>query len=70
VNAVCLGIVDTPMIHALADTAGIAVTEHVDDQLIKEPQIPEQIAYAQAYIHTSCAMTGQAININGGTLLH
>ena len=31
---------------------------------------PEDIAYAMAYLHTSRAMTGQAINIDGGTYFH
>lgn len=70
VNAVCPGIVDTPMIRALARDAGKSVDSYVDDQLIKRLQTPEDIAYAMAYLHTSRAMTGQAINIDGGTYFH
>lgn len=70
VNAVCPGVVDTPMIRALARDAGKSVDSYVDDQLIKRLQTPEDIAYAMAYLHTSRAMTGQAINIDGGTYFH
>lgn len=70
VNAVCPGVVDTPMIRALARDAGKSVDSYVGDQLIKRLQTPEDIAYAMAYLHTSRAMTGQAINIDGGTYFH
>jgi meso-butanediol dehydrogenase/(S,S)-butanediol dehydrogenase/diacetyl reductase len=70
VNAVCPGVVDTPMIRALARDAGKDVEAYVSDQSIKRLQTPEDIAYAMAYLHTSRAMTGQAINIDGGTYFH
>ncbi len=70
VNAVCPGIVDTPMIRALAKSEGVGVEHYVEPQLIKRMQTPADIAYAMAYLHTSRAMTGQALNIDGGTFFH
>ena len=70
VNAVCPGIVDTPMIRNLAKAEGKAAEDYLAPQLIKRFQTPEDIAYAMAYLHTSRAMTGQALNIDGGTFFH
>lgn len=70
VNAVCPGTVDTPMIRSLAVAEGKAAEDYVVPQLIKRMQTPEDIAYAMAFLHTSRAMTGQAINIDGGTFFH
>ncbi len=70
VNAVCPGIVDTPMIRHLAAAEGHPAEDYLSAQLIKRFQTPEDIAYAMAYLHTSRAMTGQALNIDGGTFFH
>jgi len=70
VNAVCPGIVDTPMIRALGASEDKTQDDYVAVQLIKRVQTPEDIAYAIAYLHTSRAMTGQALNIDGGTFFH
>ena len=70
VNAVCPGIVDTPMIRNLAAAEGRPAEDYLAPQLIKRFQTPQDIAYAMAYLHTSRAMTGQALNIDGGTFFH
>jgi len=70
VNAVCPGIVDTPMIRELAAAEGRPAEDYLAPQLIKRFQTPRDIAYAMAYLHTSRAMTGQALNIDGGTFFH
>ena len=36
----------------------------------KRFQTGEDIAYAVAFLHTSRAMTGQAINTDGGSVFH
>ena len=70
VNAVCPGIVDTPMIRNLAAAEGKAAEAYMGLQLIQRMQTPEDIAYAMAFLHTSRAMTGQALNVDGGTFFH
>ena len=70
VNAVCPGIVDTPMIRNLAAAEGRTPEDYLAPQLIKRLQTPQDIAYGMAYLHTSRAMTGQALNIDGGTFFH
>ena len=70
VNAVCPGLVETEMIAKMSREANIPAAEWIDDQQIKHPQTPADIARAVAFLHTSRAMTGQAINIDGGTVFH
>ena len=63
-----------PAIPAMIRDLGASENKALDDylamQLIKRVQTPEDIAYAMAYLHTSRAMTGQALNIDGGTFFH
>lgn len=68
VNAICPGIVETPMMASLTADAGTSVGVYLDDQLIKRTQTPEDMAYAIAFLHMSRAMTGQALNVDGGTV--
>lgn len=70
VNAICPGIVETPMMDNLARDARTTVDAYVGEQLIKRSQTPEDMAYAMAFLHTSRAMTGQALNVDGGTVFH
>ena len=37
-------------------------------QAIQRPQTPEDIALAIAFLHASRSVTGQAINVDGGTV--
>jgi NAD(P)-dependent dehydrogenase (short-subunit alcohol dehydrogenase family) len=70
VNAICPGIVETPMMDNLTAAAGASVAEYLQDQLIRRSQTPEDMAYAMAFLHTSRAMTGQALNVDGGTVFN
>jgi len=68
VNAICPGIVETPMMDHLTADAGTTVAAYLEDQLIRKAQTPADMAYAIAFLHTSRAMTGQALNVDGGTV--
>ena len=70
VNAICPGTVETTMMDNLTAGAGTSVTAYLEDQLIKRTQTPEDIAYAMAFLHTSRAMTGQALNVDGGAVFN
>lgn len=70
VNAVCPGTVATPMVRDLASKWGEDV-EAMATRLQSQPgtQRPEQIADAVVFLATSPAITGQALNVDGGTIL-
>jgi meso-butanediol dehydrogenase / (S,S)-butanediol dehydrogenase / diacetyl reductase len=70
VNAICPGIVETPMMARLTADAHASVDAYLEDQLIRKSQTPRDIAYAMAFLHTSRAMTGQALNVDGGTVFN
>ncbi len=70
VNAICPGIVETPMMDKLTADARTSVEAYLKDQLIERSQTPEDMAYAMAFLHTSRAMTGQALNVDGGTVFN
>lgn len=69
VNAVCPGFVRTPMIETFmaGDKPGSWLDDH---QLVKRPQEPDEFAAGIAFLHRSRSITGQAINIDGGTVFH
>ncbi len=68
VNAVCPGVVLTPMIDQLADKWQMSIDDLLDTQAIHRPQTPDDIALAIAFLHASRSVTGQAINVDGGTV--
>lgn len=68
VNAVCPGVVATPMIEKLSSQWNVSVEEMLSKQAIRRPQSEEDIAAAIAFLHRSRSITGQAINIDGGTV--
>ena len=70
VNALCPGVVETPMIDELSRAASVPVKQWLDNQSIGRSQTPEDIAFAAAFLHRSRSITGQALNIDGGTLFH
>ncbi len=70
VNALCPGVVETPMIADLSRAASVPVAQWLGHQAIGRSQTPEDIAFAAAFLHRSRAVTGQALNIDGGTLFH
>jgi meso-butanediol dehydrogenase/(S,S)-butanediol dehydrogenase/diacetyl reductase len=71
VNAVCPGSVATPMLEELADrwrTSVSAMTR--EGQLIKVPQDAQEIGAAVVFLATMPSITGQAINVDGGTVFN
>lgn len=70
VNAVCPGIVDTPMIHDLAKGWNCTLDDFLKTQLVKRTQTPEEIARAIIFLHRSRSITGQSLSVDGGTYFH
>lgn len=70
VNAVCPGVVATPMIEDLSSQWHVPVEEMLAQQAIRRPQSEEDIAMAIAFLHASRSVTGQAINVDGGTVFY
>ena len=70
VNTVCPGTVHTPMLDGLIEDRGLGLDEFVDLQVIKRPQTSAEIAAAVAALHVNTAITGQALNVDGGTLFN
>jgi meso-butanediol dehydrogenase/(S,S)-butanediol dehydrogenase/diacetyl reductase len=70
VNAICPGIVETDMVAKMSREAGVPVSKWIGDQLINRPQVPADIARMVAYLHTARAITGQAVNVDGGSVFH
>jgi meso-butanediol dehydrogenase / (S,S)-butanediol dehydrogenase / diacetyl reductase len=68
VNAVCPGLVETAMIDALAARWGASVEEMLELQAIPRPQTPDEIAATIAFLHRNRSITGQALNVDGGTV--
>lgn len=70
VNAVCPGVVDTDMIERLARGRDQSMEEMVRQQILPRPQTPREIALAIAHLHLNRAITGQAVNVDGGSVFH
>jgi NAD(P)-dependent dehydrogenase (short-subunit alcohol dehydrogenase family) len=70
VNAVCPGTVDTQMIVDLAKAASSSIEEMVEEQIIKQPQTPTEIASGIAGLHVNHAITGQSLNVCGGSVFN
>ncbi len=70
VNAVCPGVVETQMIDLLAKEWSDGQGELTAIQAIDRPQTPIDIAGAIAFLHQARSITGQAINVDGGTVFH
>ncbi len=70
VNAVCPGAVRTPMLEQLADRWQTSVDALVREQLIKAPQDPRDIGAAVVFLASMPSITGQAINVDGGTVFN
>ena len=67
-NAICPGVVRTELMAVFAGQAG--VDHFVQLQLVKRAQEPDEIAAAIVFLHRCRSVTGQAINIDGGTVFH
>lgn len=70
VNAVCPGLVETSMIEALAAGWSSSVEQMLEPQAIRRPQTPDEIADAIAFLHRNRSVTGQAVNVDGGTVFN
>ena len=71
VNAVCPGIVQTAMFEHVADAWGRdAEAIAAEMQLIKRPQHVREIGATVVFLAVMSSITGQAINVDGGTVFH
>jgi meso-butanediol dehydrogenase / (S,S)-butanediol dehydrogenase / diacetyl reductase len=71
VNAVCPGVVRTPMIAEVAAAWEIPADQMVRDwQLIKRAQEAREIGAAVVFLAVMSSMTGQSINVDGGSVFH
>lgn len=70
VNAVCPGVVRTEMIGQLSRDTRTETDDWVAAQAIPCSQTPRDIAFAAGFLHLSRAITGQSVNVDGGTLFH
>ena len=70
VNAVCPGVIDTDMIARLGEGRGQSLEDMLVEQILERPQHPREIALAIAHLHMNRAITGQAVNVDGGTVFH
>ncbi len=70
VNAVCPVTVETGMIEKLSAGWSKSIEELVSEQALDGTQQPEHIAIGIAGLHLNEAVTGQSLNIDGGTVFH
>lgn len=69
-NAICPGVVDTQMIAQLAHDWHTTMDAMLTGQAIPRPQGPDEIADLIRFLHAARSVTGQAINIDGGTVFN
>jgi NAD(P)-dependent dehydrogenase (short-subunit alcohol dehydrogenase family) len=71
VNAVCPGGVMTDMADAVTRDRRALEAEIIQSRLLKRPLLPEDIGHAVVFLVSPQArnITGQAINVDGGTVL-
>jgi meso-butanediol dehydrogenase / (S,S)-butanediol dehydrogenase / diacetyl reductase len=71
VNAVCPGVVRTKMIADAAAAWAVPAEQLVNDwQLIKRAQDAREIGAAVVFLVVMTSMTGQSINVDGGSVFH
>jgi meso-butanediol dehydrogenase / (S,S)-butanediol dehydrogenase / diacetyl reductase len=71
VNAVCPGVVPTQMIAEVGAAWQMSTEQMVSDwQLIKRPQEAREIGAAVVFLALMTSMTGQSINVDGGSIFH
>jgi NAD(P)-dependent dehydrogenase (short-subunit alcohol dehydrogenase family) len=75
VNAICPGIIDTPMFRGSWEDAPdhqAALSKILDRYVIKRTGEPEEIAYAALYLTSdeSSFVTGTALAVDGGRTFH
>jgi len=71
VNAVCPGGVMTAMAHSFTPERPDIEREIIESRLLKRPLLPEDIGHAVVFFASPQArnITGQALNVDGGTVL-
>lgn len=71
VNAVCPGGVMTAMADALTNDLAALERGIIESRLLKRPLLPEDIGHAVVFFASPLAgsITGQALNVDGGTVL-
>jgi len=71
VNAVCPGGVMTPMADAFTQDRKAFEAGMIDSRLLKRPLLPQDIGHAVVFLASTYAhnITGQALNVDGGTVL-
>lgn len=70
VNALCPGLIDTPLLHHLLGDQHGAVIAQVSDRLpVKRIGRPEEIAQAALFLMTNGYVTGTTLRIDGGHVL-
>jgi NAD(P)-dependent dehydrogenase (short-subunit alcohol dehydrogenase family) len=71
VNAVCPGGVMTAMADAFTHDRAVMEQEIIQSRILKRPLLPEDIGHAVAFLASPKArgITGQALNVDGGTVL-
>jgi meso-butanediol dehydrogenase / (S,S)-butanediol dehydrogenase / diacetyl reductase len=71
VNAVCPGVVPTQMIADVGAAWEMTAQQMVSQwQLIKRPQQAREIGAAVVFLTVMTSMTGQSINVDGGSVFH
>jgi len=71
VNAVCPGVVPTQMIADVGAAWDMSTDQMVAEwQLIKRPQQAREIGAAVVFLTVMTSMTGQSINVDGGSVFH
>lgn len=71
VNAVCPGVVPTQMIADVGAAWQLSTEQMVAEwQLIKRPQQAREIGAAVVFLALMTSMTGQSINVDGGSIFH
>lgn len=70
VNALCPGVVATPMIEANLKAWAMTLDQLIAPQAIQRVQTTEELAQAIAFLHGCRSVTGQSINVDGGTYFH
>lgn len=72
VNAVCPGVIDTPMLESLKETSPEAMEQVLRDQPIGRLGRPEEIAAAVLWLCSPAAsfVAGAALSVDGGFVAH
>jgi meso-butanediol dehydrogenase/(S,S)-butanediol dehydrogenase/diacetyl reductase len=71
VNAICPGVVQTPMLDDLLAESGRSVEDELRElQIIQRTQTPRELGAAVVFLAAMPSITGQAVNVDGGCVFH